>query len=201
MNKILHIKNKQRCSKTYTKQSGFSLIEIMVAALVLSIGILGVASLQIIGMKGTHQSSMKQQAMAIVQTLTERMHSNKQGVAAGNYVVLDSSTFDCDDLPSCSGSSSTCTVAEIATVDLHNLICGYKAGSFPSTGGVKTPALGDMQGLVNGELNVICPNALGCITGDIQISVLWDERELSKEAIIPAGTSTDSLVVNTRVIR
>jgi type IV pilus assembly protein PilV len=183
-------------------QRGFSLIEVMVAAIILSIGILGVVSLQILGMKGTQQSFMKQQAMSVVQNLTERMHSNKQGVAAGNYIIADSSTFDCSVLPSCSGSSSTCSVAEIATVDLHNLICGYKAGSFPSTGGVKAPAPGDLQGLVNGELNVTCPNAGGCVTGDVQISVLWDERELgSEDNGVPAGTPSDSLVVNTRIIR
>ena len=37
-------------------QSGFSLIEIMVAAVIHTIGILGVAGLQMVGMKGTHQS-------------------------------------------------------------------------------------------------------------------------------------------------
>lgn len=189
-------------NKIAHKQSGFSLIEIMVAALILSIGILGVAGLQMLGMKGTHQSSMKQQAMNIVQSLTERMHANKQGVAAGNYVIADSTVFDCSVLPSCSGSSSACTIAEIATVDLNNLICGYKAGSFPSTGGVKDPALGDLQGLINGQLNVTCPNAGGCNTGDVQISVLWDETQLATEDNgVPVGIPTDSLVVNTRVIR
>ena len=201
MNKLLYTRSRNNSSNAYAKQSGFSLIEIMVAALVLSIGILGVASLQIVGLKGTHQSSMKQQAMTIVQSLTERMHSNKQGVAAGNYVV-DSSTFDCSVLPACFGSSSSCSVADIAIVDLHHLICGYKAGSFPNTGGVEAPAIGDLQGLVNGELDVICPNTGGCATGDIQISVLWDESQIASEDNgVTAGTPSDSLVVNTRVIR
>ena len=200
MNKILHIKNKQRCSKTYTKQSGFSLIEIMVAALVLSIGILGVASLQIIGMKGTHQSYMKQQAMAVVQSLSERMHTNKQGVIAGNYLV-DSSTFDCNAvLNTCSGPSSNCTVVEIATVDLHNLICGYKKGSAPRTGGVEVVDAGDVSTLVNGELDVTCPT--GCATGEIRINVQWSEREFGTEDDgIAAGMPTDSLMVTTRIVQ
>ncbi len=176
------------------KQSGFSLIEIMIAALILSIGILGVASLQIIGMKGTHQSYMKQQAMGIVQSLTERMHSNKQAVIAGDYVVLDSAAFDCGILPVCSDSSSNCSVADIATVDLHNLICGYKKGSAPSTGGVKTVTAGDVSSLIDGELIVTCPTV--CATGDVQIDVRWSERGLSTET-----TVKDSLVVTSRIIR
>ena len=178
--------------KTSKFQAGFSLIEVMVAALILSIGILGVAGLQIIGLKGTHQSYMKQQAMALVQSLTERMHSNKQGVIAGNYVV-DSSTFDCAVLPACGSASSNCSVADIATVDLHNLVCGYKKGSAPRTGGVEVVATGDNSVFVNGELDVTCPS--GCATGDVRINVQWTEREFGSEV---AGAA-DSLVITTRI--
>ena len=193
MNKHLNLKSNS--SYAYTKQSGFSLIEIMVAALILSIGILGVASLQIIGMKGTHQSYMKQQAMAVVQSLTERMHANKSGVIAGNYLV-NSSTFDCNAvLNTCSSSSSNCTNVEIATVDLHNLVCGYKKGSAPRTGGVEVVAAGDVSTLVNGELDVTCPT--GCATGEIRINVQWTEREFGSET---PGVD-DSLMVTTRIIQ
>ena len=177
-------------------QSGFSLIEIMVAAVILSIGILGVVSLQIIGLKGTHQSYMKQQAVSVVQSLTERMHSNKQGIIDGNYHNIDSSTFDCSVLPNCTGSSSNCSVAEIATVDLHNIICGYKKGSSPSTGGIVRSAVGDISPLVEGALNVNCV-AGDCSAGDIQINVQWREREIGSEIAGPK----DSLLVTTRIIR
>ena len=180
--------------KTSKSQTGFSLIEVMVAALILSVGILGVAGLQIIGLKGTHQSYMKQQAMTLVQSLTERMHSNKQGVIAGNYIV-DSSTFNCAALPACGGASSNCSVADIATVDLHNLVCGYKEGSAPRTGGVEVVATGDKSVFVNGELDVTCP--AGCSTGDVLINVQWTEREFGSEAVGAA----DSLVVTTRITK
>ena len=192
--KINRLSFDKQIPKVGRTQIGFSLIEIMVAAVILSIGILGVVSLQIIGLKGTHQSYMKQQAMSIVQNLTERMHSNKQGVIADNYNV-DSSTFDCSVLPSCTSATSNCTVAEIATVDLHNIICGFKKGSAPSTGGVKAVAAGDISPLVDGELEVKCP--AGCASGDIEINVKWREREFGAET---AGAK-DSLLVTTRIIR
>ncbi len=174
------------------KQSGFSLIEVMIAALILSIGILGVAGLQIIGMKSTHQSFMKQQAVSVMQSLTERMHSNKQGVIAGNYNI-DSSTFDCGVLPDCNDSSSNCTIAEIATVDLHNIICGYKKGSAPSTGGIESNAAGDISPLVDGELDINCV-AGDCSAGDVQINIQWSERGFDKETPV-----RDSLLVTTRI--
>ncbi len=194
IHKINQISFDNQLIKAGHTQSGFSLIEIMVAAVILSIGILGVVSLQVIGMKGTHQSYMKQQAMAVVQSLTERMHSNKQGVIADNYKV-DSATFDCSVLPSCSSASSNCSVAEIATVDLHNIVCGYKKGSAPRTGGVELVAAGDISSLINGELDVTCPT--GCATGVVRINVQWTEREFGTETAGP----DDSLMVTTRIVQ
>ena len=103
--------------KLPSSQFGFSLIEVMVASVVLSIGILGVASLQIVGLKGTQQSIMKVQAMTIVQSLTERMHANKLGVVNGNYVD-SSSDFICGEIKDCSSTTANCNAAEIAKIDL-----------------------------------------------------------------------------------
>jgi type IV pilus assembly protein PilV len=175
------------------RQAGFSLIEVMVAAVILSIGILGVASLQIISMKGTHQSYMKQQAMSIVHSLTERMYSNKQGVISDGY-LLKSSDIDCTlAAPVCSGSTSNCTFAQIATLDKHNLVCGYKAGSGQRTGGVEITSAADIAILSDGELEVTCPNT--CATGEVRISVSWKESEFSTEPGV-----NDSIVINTRIL-
>ena len=193
--KYIDIKNRNT-----QKQSGFSLIEVMIAALILSIGILGVAGLQIIGMKGTHQSYMKQQAMTIVQSLTERMHANKEGVIAGNYVASNASV-NCADLPVCNTATSSCSVADIAKVDLHNVMCGYKAGLAPSTGGIKASAASDIVAFVNGKLDITCP-AGDCTDGDIQINIRWTERAIGQETVdVDADGASDSLSVATRIIR
>jgi len=171
------------------KQSGFSLIEVMVAALILSTAILGVAGLQILGMKGTQQSFMKSQAMGIVQNLTERMRANQAGVIAGNY-TLNSATFDCTATkPSC--DTTFCNVAQMASYDKFNLVCGYQRGSSVRTGGVKIISASDNVSLVNGTLNVACNN---CATGDVRITVAWDERAFDEEAITP-----DQIIINTRI--
>jgi type IV pilus assembly protein PilV len=177
------------------RQAGFSLIEVMVAAVILSIGILGVASLQIISMKGTQQSYMKQQAVDLVHSLSERMRSNKEGVINDNYLLADSATIDCDTPPpSCSTGTANCSAADIATVDKHNIVCGYKAAGASKTGGVKTTGATDIAILSEGTLNISCPNT--CPTGDVRISVEWREREFGEEDQGPK----DSIVVNTRIL-
>ncbi len=179
-------------------QSGFSLIEIMIAALVLSIGILGVAGLQIIGMKGTQQSHMKQQAVAVLHSLTERMHSNKPGVTAGNYAA-DSNTFDCSALPNCAVGNN-CTPQQIATVDLHNIFCGYQAGSAPNTSGVRFQAAGDVVSLSGGELDVSC--VTDCSDGELRLEIKWQEQVFDQAELDANGGNLppkDEIVLNTRI--
>lgn len=170
-------------------QSGFSLIEVMVAALILSTAILGVAGLQMIGMKGTQQSFMKSQAMDIVHNMIERMRANQTGVVARNY-VLNSDTFNCATaLPNC--STADCTPAQIALSDQINLVCGYKTALGPRTGGVKLVSANDNVALVKGTLNVACVN---CAVGDVSITVGWNERAFDEEATVP-----DTITINTRI--
>jgi type IV pilus assembly protein PilV len=181
--------NQDKKQNNQKGQTGFSLIEVMVAALILSTAILGVAGLQMIGMKGTQQSFMKSQAMGIVNNMIERMRANQAGVIAGDY-VLDSGAFNCGTvLPNC--STADCTPAQIALSDKINLVCGYKTVLGPRTGGVKVVSNTDNVALVNGTINVVC---VDCAVGDVSISVGWNERAFDEEATVP-----DVITINTRI--
>jgi type IV pilus assembly protein PilV len=172
------------------QQSGFSLIEVMVAALILSTAILGVAGLQMVGMKGTQQSYMKQQAMGVVHSMIERMRANHAGVVASAY-LLDSEAFDCTTavLPNC--STADCNPTQIALSDKINLVCGYKTTVGPRTGGIKVMSANDNVSLVKGTLNIAC---VDCAVGDVSITVGWDERAFDEEASTP-----NTITVNTRI--
>lgn len=183
---------KARLIKTNSKsrQSGFNLIEVMIAALIVSVGILGVAGLQITSLKGTHQSFMKQQAMGVMQNLIERMRSNQAGVVAGSY-VFDSASVNCAaPVPSC--SVLDCNADQIALRDTLNLVCGYKSGVGNRTGGVKMTSASDNLILANGTLSVACRD---CSVGDLTISIGWTERAIGQE--IPQA---DSITLDTRVL-
>lgn len=196
MNKHTSLKSNFNYSSKLKKQSGFNLIEILVAAVVLSIGILGVVGLQVVGLKGTQQSYMKQQAMSVVQNLTERMRSNKSGVFLGHYVA-DSNSFNCavGSIPNCSDATSNCSALDIADADKHNLICGYKVGAASRTGGVRNIDADGINTFTDGELSIACADAGNCSTGNMRVQVNWTERKLrdDQEAI------NGSLVINTRI--
>jgi type IV pilus assembly protein PilV len=69
------------------KQAGFTLLEVLIALLVLSIGLLGLAALQTTGLRSNQMASMRTMATQLTYDVTDRMRSNPVGVANGEYVV------------------------------------------------------------------------------------------------------------------
>lgn len=78
-------------------QGGFTLIEVLVAALVLAIGLVGVAGLQAVTLRNNQSTFMRSQAAAFAYDLADRMRANVAGAAAGAYD------------PSAAALTSTCT--------------------------------------------------------------------------------------------
>lgn len=62
---------------TNTEQSGFTLIEILVTVLILAVGSLGIASLQLAGLKYTSGSYARTQAVLLADDMANRIKSNR----------------------------------------------------------------------------------------------------------------------------
>ena len=63
------------------RQSGFSLIEVLVALLVMCIGLLGAAAIQLNALKYTDSSSMTSQASFIAYDMMDRMRANTDNIS------------------------------------------------------------------------------------------------------------------------
>jgi type IV pilus assembly protein PilV len=76
-------------NKHITKRpaKGFTLIEILVALVVLSIGLLGVAALQLNSLRNNHSSAMRTQATFLAYDIIDRMRANRQDALDGLYVT------------------------------------------------------------------------------------------------------------------
>ena len=119
------------------KQSGFSLLEVLVSVVILSIGLLGMAGIQLKGLSSNNSANLRTQATLLANDLAERMHanpraaSNPDGAAANtNYVNIDFNAVDCtaDPEPYCSntsdGPADSCTATEMAVFDRTLWMCG-----------------------------------------------------------------------------
>lgn len=73
------------------RDAGFTLIEVMVAIVILSFGLLGVAGLMVLGIQNTYSSQQRSAATQLAYDMIDRMRSNRTGVdlatagVGGNY--------------------------------------------------------------------------------------------------------------------
>lgn len=74
------------------QESGFTLLEILVAIVVLSIGLLGLAGLQVVSLNNNQVAYYRSIASQQAYDIADRMRANLAGVTAGSYDNLISSS-------------------------------------------------------------------------------------------------------------
>ncbi len=71
--------------KVNRKQNGATLIEILVAVLILSLGLLGMAAMQVRAIKGNHSAMQRTQAVMMSYYILDAMRVDRERVKAGDY--------------------------------------------------------------------------------------------------------------------
>jgi type IV pilus assembly protein PilV len=67
------------------RRRGFSLIEVLVALLVFSLGLLGVAALLMVSVRTNHSAYQRTQATHLAESIANRMRANSRAVWNGDY--------------------------------------------------------------------------------------------------------------------
>jgi type IV pilus assembly protein PilV len=93
-------------------QQGFTLLEVMVALVVLSIGLLGVAKLVVGAVHANDSGYMRGQATQLAYEMLDEMRANRPGAIAGNYVTGPGALTDC--------TVASCNAAALAGLDVYD---------------------------------------------------------------------------------
>lgn len=110
------------------RYAGFTLLEVLISVFILSVGLLGHASLQTLGIRENTNSYLRGQATVLVNDFVERVRSNAPAGQAGTY-DLTYSAINCSALPvkRCTDTTvvnaSICTVGEMVTEDAFSWTC------------------------------------------------------------------------------
>ena len=89
------------------KHSGFTLIEVLVALLVLAVGLLGVAALQFRGIQYSQGALMRSMASTLASDITEKIRANKTNAAqyVGTWTVGTSAPTGCNPVTAASATN------------------------------------------------------------------------------------------------
>lgn len=143
-------------------QKGFSMLEVLVTILVLSLGLMGMAALVTTGMRSNNVAQFRSIATQQTLDIADRMRANLAGVRAGSYDDLAA------EIPASNNCSAiNCTAAQMAAYD-HAQWNTANANSLP--GG---------QGTVVGNL-----------VNGFTITLMWTEKEMgaNTDPVCPGGT-------------
>ena len=69
----------------FKQKKGFTLIESMIAIVVFSFGLLGVAGVMTVAVKNNHNGYMRSQATVLTATIIDMMRRNQPGLKLGSY--------------------------------------------------------------------------------------------------------------------
>ncbi|HJU38118.1 MAG TPA: type IV pilus modification protein PilV [Tahibacter sp.] len=92
---------------------GLSLIEVLVAVTVFSVGLIGLAGLMLVSQRTNHSAYLRTQASFLAQSMADRMRSNIGGVWRNEY----NKTYPETGTPPACASGSPCDIADLATRD------------------------------------------------------------------------------------
>ena len=99
------------------KSRGFTLLEVLIAVVVLSIGLLGIAGLQAFSQRSNHSAYLRSQATALAYDMIDRMRANTAGVLSGAYNAIDTTSGTYSN-PGC--DTATCSSSQMAQYDMYD---------------------------------------------------------------------------------
>ena len=170
LNKLSHI-------RSINSMLGMTFIEVLVALVIISTGILGAVALQATAKQGSFDAMQRSLASSLAQDIIARMRANAPTNLAA-YVGSDyGDSLDGVPATRCNSSVALCTPAQLAANDRYEW-------ELALMGGDVTSSLGNAGGLIN---------ATGCIAQNgnaVTVVVSWQAKTSMTDAAKADGCGT-----------
>jgi type IV pilus assembly protein PilV len=192
------------------KSRGFTLIELLIAVVILSVGLLGLAGMQITGLRSVNSSSSYTQATLAVNDLVERIRANPVASDNNAFLLVESPAIspntnstdpnlvliNCAAMPNpyCSEyydgtnvvTATSCTPDQMAAYDINTWFCGENNGA-GRTGSLSSQ-------FPQAEVRITCndidnTDADACTYGSRHtVSLSWRELDPNRDSGNPNAT-------------
>jgi type IV pilus assembly protein PilV len=155
------------------KNCGFTLIEVLIAVLVLSIGLLGLAGLQAVSLRSNHSGLLRSQANILAYDLIDRMRANRNAALSTSIYLMDFDEGPDETATNCESASASCGEGDTGAFDKNQWKCMLGAWN---------------SATICTTLNIsgVLPGGQGNVTRDVNnvytVEIRYDEREGSLNA-------------------
>ena len=159
----------------HSRQTGLSMIELLVAVLVLAIGVLGITALQMVSLQNNRGALYRAEAVQLAYDMMDRIRANPEGAVPGG--AYDGLAIDAAPPAGPNCVANNCSQAQMVAFDQAVWKCslggfnadaqcvGYRAA------GVLPPEA-DQPGLPEGDGSIAVDGA-----GVVTITVTWQEAD------------------------
>jgi type IV pilus assembly protein PilV len=177
------MKHTRHCkqSRIHRRAGGFTLVEVLVALIIIAVGMLGLAKIQALAYASTGIAGSQSLAALQASSLVSAMRANRNywstvttpftfTVAAGTITTasdntLTNTTYDC----ASGGATAPCTPAQLAAYDLNNTSNGPARGWITGLGAV----------LPNPSATIFCPTPAAGAQLGCSIQITWVENTVT----------------------
>jgi type IV pilus assembly protein PilV len=172
---------------SYARARGFTLIEVMVAMVIISIGLLGIAKLQALAYASTGSASARSLVALQVAGLAASMHADR-GYWAGGYapspiVITGTNISDGTLNADAAAASYPALSAGYCVSGSGNTPCGTAAAGDPTLAAFDlhtyAAALNGMLGSSNPVTTITCTTNPTTLTVSCTIQATWNEKTVS----------------------
>lgn len=152
---------------------GFSMVELLVAVLVMGVGVLGVTALQMLSLQNNRSALLRAEAVQLAYDMMDRVRANPQGGVPGQ--AYDGLAIGANPPAAADCVANNCTQAQMILFDQAVWKCSLGAFDADATctnfrGGGVLPAVTAQPGLPNGDGSIAVDGA-----GIVTIIVRWQE--------------------------
>lgn len=168
------------------KQKGFTLIEVLIAFVILSVGLLSIVSLQAMSKTFTHQALQRTMAVSLADSIVERIRTNPGALLTYTAsATVGGGTKGVEPAPTCMGNA-ICSNVELATHDLWEWEQNMD-------GATVTAAGANASGLITPQACFNFTARAGMArTGFLTVRIQWKGLNSISDAVTVAGTNCNA---------
>lgn len=162
--------------------AGFSLIEVLISLIILSVGLLGIAAMVSESLKSKDSSYYRSQALDYAAAIVDRMRANRSMATANAYDVNFNGTGSNAGAPTDYCTTTACSSSQLASVDLVE---------WQTEIGAALPAFSDGT-LASGQ---IVTTTVGQMT-QVNVTVQWNDSRASSAVASAASAAAPGAVTS-----